>query len=81
MRSLIVAVGRYSGSPPVAEVDEFAAGDGAEEQAPTMSSKAQEKKSERKVLITDLYLHGVKHRSKVRTYNVQLPLEKSAESF
>jgi hypothetical protein len=50
MRSLIVAVGRYSGSTEVAaEVDGFAAGDN--EQALNTSNKAQDKTSERDNLI------------------------------
>jgi hypothetical protein len=83
MRSLIVAVGRYSASPADPAVDGFADGEGTEEQAPIMSNKEQDKTSEGDVLIKDLGLAGVKHRSKVRTYNVHPRLEKkkSAQSF
>jgi hypothetical protein len=64
MRSLIVAVGRYSGSPEDAvEVEGFAAGDGAVEQALNTGSKAQDKTSERDILIKTSVLYGDARRS------------------
>jgi hypothetical protein len=75
MRSLIVAVSRYSGSPEdAAEVDGFAVLEGHEEQALSMVSKAQHKASERNILIKTSGLHSGERRSSLRTYNVQLPL-------
>jgi hypothetical protein len=74
MRSLIVAVNRYSGSPgDAAEVDGFAVVEGAEEQALSTVSKAQDKASERNILIKTSGLHGSERRASMRTYNVQLP--------
>jgi hypothetical protein len=75
MRSLIVAVSRHSGAPEdAAEVDGFAVVEGAEEQALTMVTKAEDTASERNILIKTLGLHGRERRSSLRTYNVQLPL-------
>jgi hypothetical protein len=52
MRSLTVAVGRYTGSPEgAAEVDGFAVEDGADEQALNKDSKTQNRTNDRDVLI------------------------------
>ena len=78
MRSLIVAVSRYSGSPEDgAEVDDFAVEEGAEEQALTTVSKAQDKASDRNSLIKISVLHGGERGPDLRTYNVQLRFENS----
>jgi len=78
MRSLIVAVSRYSGSPEdAADVDGFAVEEGAEEQAQTTVSKTQDKASERNSLIKTSVLHGGERRPDLRRYNVQLRFENS----
>ena len=68
-----MAVGRYSGSTvDAAEVDGFAVVDEAEEHALNTGTKAQDKTSEKTLLIKTSVLHGVERRSNLRTYNVQL---------
>ena len=77
-----MAVGRYSGPPEdVAEVDGFAAGDGAEEQALNTGSKAQEKTNERDILIKPRFCTAVNagQTCEHTTFNYALKIVKSAQ--